>query len=67
MVIYGELSLSGSLRPVTYSEIRLREASKLGFTRAAVPAHKKRISDAGIKLEELVDLASLLSTLFEDK
>jgi len=33
-VIFGEISLSGALRPVTQAENRLKEAAKLGFTSA---------------------------------
>ena len=32
-VVFGELSLSGALRPVTQAENRLKEAVKLGFFR----------------------------------
>jgi DNA repair protein RadA/Sms len=37
-VVFGELSLSGELRPVAHAGLRLREAAKLGFTRALVPS-----------------------------
>ena len=33
-VVFGELSLSGDVRPVSRTEARLKEAAKLGFTRA---------------------------------
>ena len=33
-VFFGELSLSGALRPVSGTEARLKESAKLGFTRA---------------------------------
>ncbi|WP_300554824.1 DNA repair protein RadA [Maricaulis sp.] len=36
-VVYGEISLSGDVRPVGRSEARLKEAAKLGFTRAIAP------------------------------
>jgi DNA repair protein RadA/Sms len=35
---FGEVGLSGELRPVAYGEERLREAAKQGFRRALVPA-----------------------------
>ena len=38
MVIFGEISLSGALRPVAQAENRLKEAAKLGFSQAALPA-----------------------------
>lgn len=37
-VYFGEVSLSGSLRPVAHSRLRLKEAKKLGFKQAALPA-----------------------------
>ncbi|MDN0076176.1 DNA repair protein RadA [Crenobacter sp. SG2303] len=38
LVVFGEVGLSGEVRPVTRGQERLREAAKLGFTRAIVPA-----------------------------
>ncbi len=37
-VVFGELSLSGDVRPVSRMEARLKEAAKLGFGRAFGPA-----------------------------
>ncbi|HWV81959.1 MAG TPA: DNA repair protein RadA [Hyphomicrobiaceae bacterium] len=37
-VYFGEISLSGAVRPVSHMTTRLREAHKLGFKRAVVPA-----------------------------
>jgi DNA repair protein RadA/Sms len=37
-VAFGEVALSGELRPVAHSPLRLKEAAKLGFERAIVPA-----------------------------
>jgi DNA repair protein RadA/Sms len=37
-VYFGEASLSGAIRPVSHAGLRLREAEKLGFSAAAVPA-----------------------------
>jgi DNA repair protein RadA/Sms len=36
LIAFGELGLTGELRPVAYGEERLREAHKQGFTRALV-------------------------------
>src|ERR1700738_3185283 len=36
-VYFGEISLSGAVRPVAQTSARLKEAAKLGFTRAVVP------------------------------
>ncbi len=36
-VLMGEIALSGEIRPVAHTGLRLREAAKLGFTRAYGP------------------------------
>jgi DNA repair protein RadA/Sms len=36
-VIFGEIGLSGRVRPVSHSEARLKEAAKLGFAEAWIP------------------------------
>jgi DNA repair protein RadA/Sms len=42
-VFFGEVGLAGEVRPVAQAENRLKEAAKLGFTRAycALPAQQK--------------------------
>ncbi|HVQ09724.1 MAG TPA: DNA repair protein RadA [Allosphingosinicella sp.] len=37
-VAFGEVALSGELRPVAHASLRLKESAKLGFERALVPA-----------------------------
>jgi DNA repair protein RadA/Sms len=37
LVSFGELGLTGEVRPVAYGEERLREAQKQGFKTAIVP------------------------------
>ncbi|HYM73097.1 MAG TPA: magnesium chelatase domain-containing protein, partial [Stellaceae bacterium] len=37
-VVFGEIGLSGRVRPVSHSDARLKEAAKLGFGEAWVPA-----------------------------
>lgn len=37
LVVFGEVGLAGEVRPVARGQERLREAAKLGFTRAIVP------------------------------
>lgn len=38
LIVFGEVGLSGEIRPVPSGQERLREAAKHGFTRAIVPA-----------------------------
>ncbi|MEM1374424.1 MAG: DNA repair protein RadA [Pseudomonadota bacterium] len=63
-VVFGEISLSGALRPVSQAENRLKEAHKLGFTAAIVPPLSKRIADSHVALTQLPDLASFVSEVF---
>ena len=37
-VAFGEIGLSGEVRPVSQADVRLKEAAKLGFERALCPA-----------------------------
>jgi DNA repair protein RadA/Sms len=37
-VLFGEVALSGEIRPVAHAPLRLRESAKLGFERAMLPA-----------------------------
>jgi DNA repair protein RadA/Sms len=41
LVLIGEVGLGGQVRPISQLELRLREASKLGFKRAIVPKGKR--------------------------
>ena len=41
-VVFGEIALSGDVRPVGHTEARLKEAAKLGFAEAWTPAPRIR-------------------------
>lgn len=62
LIAIGELGLSGEVRAVASLEQRVREAARLGFTRAVVPARnlEKRKFDVGI---ELIGVRSIYDTL----
>ena len=63
-VIFGEIALSGGVRPVSQMEARLKEAEKLGFSSAIVPAGAVRPGvGGGLKLTGIGDLSSLLAHL----
>ncbi len=47
-VVFGELSLSGDVRPVSRTEARLKEAAKLGFTRALTAPAANDASGFGV-------------------
>src|SRR5690606_18895115 len=46
-VYFGEISLSGAVRPVSHMTTRLREAHKLGFKSAVIPASGDDANVAG--------------------
>ncbi|MBT8398921.1 MAG: DNA repair protein RadA [Rhodothermia bacterium] len=50
-VFIGEVGLGGEIRSVTQIGLRLREASKLGFDRAFVPAGNADAMEAGVDIE----------------
>ncbi|MEO0960198.1 MAG: magnesium chelatase domain-containing protein, partial [Pseudomonadota bacterium] len=78
-VVFGEISLTGALRPVAQTEGRLREAAKLGFARALIPevprpttSRKPPQIDTGatsdaadgpVRLTRVADLASFATTI----
>ena len=66
MVIFGEISLSGALRPVNQTENRLKEAKKLGFSRAVAPTQEKQTGLKHMLHEKVVDLASFVSGMFHE-
>jgi DNA repair protein RadA/Sms len=63
-VVFGELSLSGALRPVGQAENRLKEASKLGFTAAILPKGGKGAAAPGMTLREMTDLTGFVGEIF---
>ena len=63
-VVFGELSLSGALRAVAQTENRLKEAQKLGFTRAIGPVGGKQAHVSGIDMAQMSDIASFVVETF---
>lgn len=60
-VLFGEIALSGDLRPVAHAPLRLRESAKLGFARAIIPA--AAAPDASMRLETHARLAGFVDRL----
>jgi len=63
-VIFGEISLSGAIRPVTQPELRLKEAEKLGFDTACVLQQMKRVEESGINVRRAQDLPGFVAEYF---
>ena len=63
-VYFGEISLSGAVRPVAQAPARLKEAQKLGFARAVIPEGPRgETSDAGLTLNSVGMLVNLVSDI----
>jgi DNA repair protein RadA/Sms len=59
LVAFGEVGLSGEVRPVSAIARRLTEAARLGFTAAVVPVGSGAAPE-GMKVLEVVDVDSAL-------
>jgi DNA repair protein RadA/Sms len=64
-VVFGEVGLSGEVRAVSQSELRLKEAAKLGFAHAFLPKRRNRkgSTPTGIAVHEIAHLQDLLATV----
>jgi len=60
-IAFGELGLSGEVRPVQNGEERLREAAKHGFKHAVVPG--KNVPKGGIEGLEIIPVKTLREAL----
>ena len=64
LAVFGELGLTGEIRPVPYGEDRLREAAKHGFRRAIVPlANAPRVPPEGITVTPVATIAEAIDAL----
>lgn len=54
-VFFGEIGLAGEIRTVTQPDVRLKEAAKLGFKAAVIPAAQKegKKPEGGLRLNAL--------------
>jgi DNA repair protein RadA/Sms len=63
-VVFGELGLTGEIRPVPFGEERLREAAKQGFARALVAAANAPRRDVeGLEVQAVARLGEALDAL----
>jgi DNA repair protein RadA/Sms len=64
-VYFGEISLSGAVRPVAQTSARLKEAAKLGFGRAVLPESARGDvgGDGGLALNSIGGLTSLVADI----
>ena len=59
-VIFGEISLSGALRPIAQADARLGEAEKLGFAQAFTPPRAASAKSRRMTIHEVADLRSFI-------
>jgi DNA repair protein RadA/Sms len=66
-VVFGEIGLSGEVRPVSQSDNRLKEAAKLGFTEAWLPkrAGSRKRGKAALALHPIGHLSELVERFDE--
>ena len=62
-VAFGEIALSGEVRSVAHGALRLKEAGKLGFERALVPAAMAGERDGALRLSGFSSLGQLVDHL----
>jgi DNA repair protein RadA/Sms len=65
-VVFGEVGLSGEVRPVSQMEARLKEAAKLGFRDALVPVRPGGREADGITIQAISRLGDLVARLAPD-
>ena len=68
-VVFGEIALSGDVRPVGHTEARLKEAAKLGFGTAWMPLRRSpgggrsRALETELKIMAIGHLSELVTRL----
>jgi DNA repair protein RadA/Sms len=60
-VVFGEVGLSGEIRPVPSGQERLQEAAKHGFKRAIVP--KANVPRGGVPGMEVIGVVKLAEAI----
>ena len=67
LFVFGEVGLSGELRPVPNGQDRLREAAKHGFVQAIIPAaNKPRQAIDGLEVTAVSRLSEVLDKITSD-
>ena len=61
LIVMGEIALSGEVRPIAHAALRIKEAAKLGFKSAWVPAGTDATN--GLQLERIANLRQLVDRL----
>ncbi|KAA2237772.1 DNA repair protein RadA [Salinarimonas soli] len=62
-VYFGEIGLSGSIRPVAQAPARLKEAAKLGFTRAVSPSSRDKADQPGLSVGSIGHITDMVANI----
>jgi DNA repair protein RadA/Sms len=62
-IAFGEVALSGELRPVAHAGLRLKEAAKLGFAQALLPSAAGKAELAGMRATSFASLGGFVDHL----
>jgi DNA repair protein RadA/Sms len=60
-VLFGEIALSGAIRPVGQTESRLKEAQKLGLSDAVIAEHPETPRVNGLNIKQMTNVADLVA------
>ena len=63
LAMFGEVGLTGELRPVRLPDIRIKEIERLGFTQALIPRGQKLSSSSKLTLIQAGELREALQML----
>ena len=62
-ILFGEVGLSGEVRAAPQSDLRLKEAEKLGFKTAVIPHGSKIKSSGNLSLEKIKHIQDLVTLM----
>jgi DNA repair protein RadA/Sms len=62
-VFFGEVGLSGEIRKVNQAELRIKEATKLGFDNIILPSKQKVIIEKNMNYNNLTLLSDLVDLI----
>ena len=65
-VFFGEIGLTGEIRKVNQPELRIKEASKLGFNKINLPSKQKVIINKDMSYNNLNVLSDLVELISND-
>ena len=66
-VYFGEIGLSGAIRPVAQAPARLKEAAKLGFGRAVAPSPRGEAGERALPSESIAHITDLVAGIAAER